>query len=318
LKKFVAAVDMGTNSFHLVIAEVFPNGGFHIIAREREVIRLASQKGEDLNHISEDETERAVGILSRFKNLAEKYNTSLRAVATSAVREADNKNEFIAAVKDRTGILVEAIEGRSEARLIFRGASKSLGLIEKNVLHIDIGGGSTELIFAEKGKIIFAESIKIGAVRLSRKFFPDYNVTEERARRCTLYIEERIKENPNISCKINFDTASGSSGTIVSAAEMINYSNTGKPVKNINGFTFTKNELDELLAMILSKRTSEVRQSIEGLEFKRADIIPAGLIILHAIFRLFEISELIISGFALREGIILDSIANNLPNTPVS
>ncbi|MDR3627120.1 MAG: hypothetical protein P4L45_09815, partial [Ignavibacteriaceae bacterium] len=117
----IAAIDMGTNSFHLVIVQVKDNGKFKVVDREREVIRLGSSEGKDLSFISDEEIKRAVNIMLRFKKLAQYYKAKIRAIATSAVREARNKDDFIRTIKELTSIRVEVIDGKHEAELIFSG-----------------------------------------------------------------------------------------------------------------------------------------------------------------------------------------------------
>ena len=123
--KYFAAIDIGTNSFHLIIVKEDDNGSFKIVDREREVMRLGSNSDKDFRFISPDEIEKAIDILTGFKKLSNKYKAKIRAVATSAVREAKNKNEFISEVFNETGIVVETIDGKHEAKLIFLGAKKS-------------------------------------------------------------------------------------------------------------------------------------------------------------------------------------------------
>lgn len=106
----IAAIDIGTNSFHLVIVDVQPDGSFKLLDKQREVIRLGSHKGEDLSLISEGEIEKAIDILKNYKMLAEHYGASIRAVATSAVREADNKDKFVKAIKEKTNIDIEVVD----------------------------------------------------------------------------------------------------------------------------------------------------------------------------------------------------------------
>lgn len=306
---YFAALDIGTNSFHLIIVKVDKNHKLKIIDKEREVIRLGSHEGKDLNFISKKETEQSIKVLKKFKKLTDHYKTEMRAVATSAVREAENKKEFIKKVLDETGIKIEVIDGTKEAKLIYIGAEKALNLKDEKVLCVDIGGGSTEFIFSDKGNITFAESIKIGAVRLTKKFFHDYIITDERIKNCSDYIEEQIVSNKKINLKSNFKLAVGSSGTIEAAATMINFMNENKPPKELNGFIFNKEDLKESTNYILEKKSTEERLLIRGMEEKRADIIPAGLIILNKIFELFKIKKMTISDYALREGIIFDTIS---------
>ncbi len=200
-KKYLSALDIGTNSFHLIIVEVLENQDFKIIDREREVIRLASHKGNGLSFITDEEIENAIRAIKKFKKISDKYGTEINAIATSAVRESENKDDFILKVYGATGVLIKTIEGSREAELIYKGAEKALSLKDKKVLCIDIGGGSTEFVFAKNGEIIFAESIKIGAVRLTKKFFPNYEINTSSLKECEEYIVELISSNK----KIQFD-----------------------------------------------------------------------------------------------------------------
>lgn len=309
--KYFAAIDMGTNSFHLIIVEVMPDGAFKIVDREREVIRLGLNKGEDLSFIAEDETNRAIKILSGFKKLADHYNAEFKAVATSAVREAKNKEEFLERVLRETEIKVYVIDGSREASLIYLGVQKALSVNDKDVLCIDVGGGSSEFIFGQKGKIVFAESIKIGAVRLSKKFFPDYVLTEHLIKDCSDFAEEQIRVNANINLKIEIDEAVGTSGTMQSAAWMIAHPGKLRNNKSLNGFSFAYDQLKELTEKILHYKTLEERKLIKGIELKRADILPAGLIILCKVFELFNLKRMTISEYALREGIISEMLATH-------
>ncbi len=304
----IAAVDMGTNSFHLIIARVKKDGTFKVIDREREIIRLGSHKGKGLSYITDEETELAIKTLKGFKELAEFYEAEFRAVATSAVRESNNREEFVNAIKKATGIKIEVIKGREEANLIFKGTMKALDLYDKSALCIDIGGGSTEIILGNNGEPEFAESVKIGAVRLSKMFFPDYVITDSAVKNCQDYITQALSSKFKSDKKYKFEIAVGSSGTIEAAAAMISYLRDEKPPKSLNGFSFKQAELKEITNIVMMKRTPEERLSVKGMEAKRADIIPAGLLILNSIFELFKIREMTISGFALREGIILEMI----------
>lgn len=305
---FFAAIDMGTNSFHLIIVEVMPDGAFKIVDREREVIRLGLHKGKDLSFIADEEADRAVKILSNFIKVAGYYKAEFKAVATSAVREAKNKNDFLERVLRETGITVEVIDGRKEAGLIYLGIQRALPVKAKDVLCIDIGGGSSEFILGNKGKIVFAESIKIGAVRLSKKFFPDFVLSKQSIKDCSDYAEELIRANKNLKFDVTIDNAVGSSGTMQSAAWMIAHPGKIRNSKSLNGFTFSYDKLEELTDKILRYKTLEERKLIKGIELKRADILPAGLIILNKVFQLFKLNIMTISEYALREGIISEML----------
>ena len=308
MNKCIAAVDMGTNSFHLIIVQVKSDGSFKIIDREREVIRLGSHKGKEFTWISEGEMEKAVDVLKDFGKIAQFYKADVRAIATSAIREAKNKNEFIDRVNEETGITVEAVDGKTEAELIYLGVQNALDVEDKRILCIDIGGGSTEFLLGENGISEFAESIKIGAVRLSKMFFPDYHLTESGIDMCRHYIKDKLDTNTNLHPNHSFEMAIGSSGTIVAGASIISFRRNGKFKKSMNGFSFTANELFDLTADVLKCKSPVDRLFIEGMEIKRADIIPAGLLILSEVFNTFKLDEITVSENALREGIIIDTI----------
>lgn len=311
MNKCIAAVDMGTNSFHLIIVQVNSDGSFKIIDREREVIRLGSHKGKEFSFISEGEMEKAVDVLKDFAKIAQFYKADIRAIATSAVREARNKEEFINRVFEETGITVEAIGGRIEAELIYLGVQHALDVQDNKILCVDIGGGSTEFLLGENGISEFAESVKIGAVRLSKLFFPDYNLSPSGIENCRRYIKDKLKINSNLHSNHSFDMAVGTSGTIVAAASIISFRRSGKFKKSLNGFSFTAKEIFELTSDVLKCKSPVDRLFIEGMEIKRADIIPAGLIILTEVFQTFQLKEMTVSENALREGIIIDTISKS-------
>ncbi|MGB8319217.1 MAG: Ppx/GppA phosphatase family protein [Ignavibacteriaceae bacterium] len=310
LKKNLAAIDIGTNSFHLIVVGVKGDGNFEIVDREKEVIRLGEGSSGDIKIIKPEAVKRALNALSRFKGIADSHDAAIRAVATSAVRESHNQDDFIKQVYDKTGINIEIISGVEEARLIYLGILKAVPVFDKKTLTVDIGGGSTEFLVGKKGEPIFSVSMKIGAVRLTQKFFPDFHVSKTRVKECRNWVEGELFQTANNIKKINFQLCVGSSGTIMSAGLMIsaskNKSSSGNGI--LNNFVFNKEELGEIEEEILSRKTVEKRKKIPGIEDKRAEIIPAGIIILSTIFKLFNLKEITVSEYALREGIIIDTL----------
>ncbi len=303
--EIIAAIDAGSNSFHMIIAEVHKDS-LKIIARDRQIIRLGTWLQGEEKLISEDEISHAIAIMKRFRHLAGLFKARVIAVATSAVRDAFNKQEFVDKVFAQSGIRINIIDGKREAELIFAGVKKSLKLEGINSLCLDIGGGSTELVNYNGSKIVFAESFKIGAVRLTRKFFPDALLTNSSIKNCSEYIAERFRRNKEIKYNIPYQIAAGSSGTIQNAASIIHYGNTNKLMRKPNGIRFSVKDLKEMTEFVLSCKTTKDRLRIGGIEGKRADIFPAGLLILNKVFELFKIKEMVISEYALREGIIFE------------
>ena len=309
-KRNLAAIDIGTNSFHLIVVRVKEDGNFEIIDREKEVIRLGEGSGGDIKFIKPEAIIRALDALKRFKGIADSHNANVRAVATSAVREAHNRNDFMEQVFEKTGINIEIISGVEEARLIYLGVLKAVPVFDKKIFAVDIGGGSTEFLIGKKGEPIFSISMKVGAVRLTQKFFPDFHVNKTRVQKCRDWVEGELYQIANNIKKINFQFCIGSSGTIISAGLMINAIRNNSPSGNgiLNNFIFTKDELYEIEKEILSRKTVEKRRKIRGIDDKRAEIIPAGIIILSTIFKLLDLDKITISGYALREGIIIDTM----------
>ncbi|MDD8018288.1 MAG: exopolyphosphatase, partial [Bacteroidota bacterium] len=160
-KKNIAAIDIGTNSFHLIVVEYSSSTGqFRTLAREKELVRLGSGSS-DMKYLSENAMSRGIQTLRLFKKVAEAYRAPIRAIATSAVREALNQEEFIRRAKIEAGIKIEVASGFEEARMIYLGVVQALPVFSKKVLCIDIGGGSTEYVVGQKKKILSGNSIKL-------------------------------------------------------------------------------------------------------------------------------------------------------------
>src|SRR5918999_6082923 len=147
----VAAVDVGTNSVHLLVARVVDAGGFEPVGREKEVVRLGSGSG-DMKVLHPDAIDRGIAALRRFRQIADISGARIVAVATSAVREAENRDTFLDRARDEAGIEVEPISGLEEARLVYLGALAALPVFEQQGLFVDIGGGSIELIIGRAGE----------------------------------------------------------------------------------------------------------------------------------------------------------------------
>ncbi len=310
MNRNIAAIDIGSNSFHMIIANQSTNGNLQIIERARKVLRL-NDFGTS-NVIPENAIQEAIAQLNIFKKLAEKYNAEIKAVATSAVREASNKDEFLNRIFDETKINIEVIDGKKEAELIYLGISKAIKIKNERVLCIDIGGGSTEIIITKKGKIELAESINIGAVRLKKMFFGNNATDKNSITLCINYVKKKISDVAGKVKMYKIDLVVGSSGTI-NTVGIINKTMKNEPVNknNINGISFTYKDLSVIEDKILSAGNINERKKIEGLEEKRADVISAGVIILKTIFDSLMLKKMTISGFALREGIVSCMITHN-------
>jgi exopolyphosphatase/guanosine-5'-triphosphate,3'-diphosphate pyrophosphatase len=308
MKNKIAVLDIGSNSFHFIIATVSDSGKIKIIERVREVIRLGKGYNNKTKKIEPQNIEHSVIAIQKFKSLAESRNVPLHAVATSALREAINKKEFLKIIYERTGVSINVIDGKEEGRLINLGIKSGLPNLRENTLSIDIGGGSTEFILRKDGEIKFVESVKIGAVGITQRFIPDFILSDRKIYNAKKWIEDIIVPIARRIEKENIEQFIGTSGTILNVGMMIK-AKCGEGISDytlLNNYEFTDSELFEIEKEVLSRISIDERKIISGLDAKRADIIPAGIIILTTIFRLLKIEKMVISNYALKEGIIIN------------
>jgi len=303
----IAAVDVGTNSFHLVVGTVNNRGILNIFFREKEMVRLGSSSG-DMKYILPEAMERGVRTMSHFRELAQIKDAQFIAVATSAVREALNKDEFLNKVKDATGIDIQVISGVEEARLIYIGALHALPILNRQALVVDIGGGSTETIIGKDGKNVYVNSAKLGAIRLTKAFNLDNTPTKDDIQKC----RERIRGEWAPALKriyeTEFDTVVGTSGTIINIALMAVSANHVIIPDVINGITVTGQQIMKVIDKIVSAKNLKERIALPGIDSTRADIILGGALILEYLIETLDIKKIILSSYALREGIVFDYI----------
>lgn len=305
---YLAAIDLGTNSFHIVVVEVLKNGSFVPVAREKESVRIGSGAGE-VENISDDAMERGISCLRRFKTLAESKNATIRAIGTSALREAGNSYVFQNRVRNEVGINIEVISGYEEARLIYFGILQGLPVFGKKIIMIDIGGGSTEVLVGEKGEVLFSQSFKLGAIRLTDRFFRKSRITDIDIQECRYYIENMILPFRDIILDLNPEICIGSSGTVNAIAEMIR-----KTDSSMNGYSYSLVDLRKIRLTLVVADTLKKKEKLNGIDVKRADIILAGTLILEEVMSILDQKSIQVSDFALREGIIFDTISKMRQN----
>lgn len=311
----IGALDIGTNSFHLVVAKPVETG-FEVIASEKEVVRLGHGAG-DMKQLEPDAIERGIASLKRMNAIAEVHGAKLRAVATSAVREAKNRNEFIKRARKEAGIEVEVISGVEEARLIHLGAKYAVAVGEQPMLLCDIGGGSTEVVVGSGDEILLSRSFKLGAVRLTDRFFGTDALHPSSVSSCRKFVRSMLATiKPEVS-ELGFEVAVGSSGTVEAVAKLINKLNDEPEPKSFNRYEFSANDLTKVLDLLADIPTVKDRAKIFNLDSSRSEIILAGAIILEGIALSFGVDKFIYSDYALREGVLFDTLAReNLINHP--
>ncbi len=304
----VASIDIGTNSTHLLIAEInLDLKTFSIKFTDKSPTRLG-EKDEEGN-LTEEAIHRVFKTLKRFKAYCESNGVNqIITAATSAVREAPNGRDFINRVQSNLGIQLELVSGSEEARLIYLGVLSGMTLADDNYVIIDIGGGSTELILANQKDAIALTSSRVGAVRLKNDFLDDEKISKERSNFLRTFIQGSLEPSVGkIKKRLQKEKAVSliaTSGTAISLGNLI-LSDLGKPKQKMHGYMFKKDSLENVLEKLIETPSSEIKK-IPSISERRAEIIIPGALILDTAMNMLDFNELIISERALREGLVVD------------
>jgi exopolyphosphatase / guanosine-5'-triphosphate,3'-diphosphate pyrophosphatase len=308
--KRVAAIDLGTNSFHAVIVDIFPDGSFYTIDKLKEMVLLA-EKGMG-NKLSDEAMNRAVDALQKIKTLSEHQGAEkILAYATSAIREASNGGELIQRVIDEVGIKITAIPGRLEAELIGLAVQHGVNMPLKPSLIMDIGGGSVEYILADKEKFFYLTSKKMGVARMTARFVNQDPISKEEIEQLCDFYKEELLEVAQAFAHHRGSILIGSSGTMENIGLMISHRNKKMPSLSINELEFTASEFFEFYDDVIGMDHNE-RAKLPGLDEKRIALLPAGLVLVRFVLKTFGINKVKISSQALREGIILRYLKKEL------
>ncbi len=307
----IAAIDIGTNSLHMIVVQVRPDRSFEVVDREKEMVRLGSG-GLGGRALTDTTTTAALQALSKFRRLADSHDVDeIIAAATSAVREADNGPEFLAAIHQRTGIRVRVISGSEEARLIHRAAVYGVDVGAGSAVVIDIGGGSVELTRGTAEKTQIAHSAKIGVIRLTEQFVRTDPIAEVDVRRMVRYIGAEIADAVDRIVELGFDRAIGTSGTILSLGALaVGGGGRAAGSDDLRNRRIAAKQIRRLRRELGSLALAE-RLRIPGFDPRRADLAVAGSIVLDTILRRLGARELTLCDLALREGLALDYIRRN-------
>jgi exopolyphosphatase/guanosine-5'-triphosphate,3'-diphosphate pyrophosphatase len=303
----LAAIDVGTNSLHLVVARVTGHDRFEVVESEKEMVRLG-HGGGDMKVLSDDAIGRAVTALTRFRQIADSHQARVRTVATSATREALNHEVFLRRAREVAGVEVEVISGVEEARLIHLGVLQAVPVFDRRLLLCDIGGGSTELVLGHRGAVLASRSLKLGAVRLTDRFFPGQRTRAADVADCRSFIRWLVTGFHREIEAHGYEVVVGSSGTIEAMGLMVSAARGEPPPRTVNGFAFSRREVAAVVDELIAARTVRQRALTPGLDPRRADIILAGALILEGVLDLAGAKEMTFSGYALREGVLLDTL----------
>ena len=295
--EFVAAVDLGSNSFHMIVCSL-KNNQLQTIDRLKEMVRLAS--GLNADQMLEEKTQlHALACLERFGQRIRNFPVgSVRIVGTNTLRMAKNAGQFLIKAELALGHPIHVISGIEEARLIYLGVAHSLSSTANLRLVMDIGGGSTEYIIGTNDTPLEKESLHMGCVSLSNSFFKDGVLSQAAFNQATLFAEQKLEPFQNTFKRKNWDEAIGASGSLRSIAKVLqanNWSNNG----------ITKQGL-ELLVAHLSQYNHINELNLLGLDAERLPVFVGGLAIVYATFKSLNIEQMTISDGALREGLIQD------------
>ncbi|MGD0218976.1 MAG: Ppx/GppA phosphatase family protein [Acidimicrobiales bacterium] len=303
----LAALDLGSNSFHMIVVEARPDGSFVPLVREKEMLRLGDLVARD-RVLGRQATEEAIAVVARFKAIAEMNGADeIIALGTSAIREALDGGMLVDRVRLETGVKIFVVDGTREAELIF-GAIRASVLLERGpALVADLGGGSLELCVGDRSELAFATSVHLGVGRLTAELVANDPPSDKDLKRLRGRIADTIEPVLGEILALGPRQLVGSSGTFVALARMAAAGRDGVVHEVVNQLTVGRAELEALRDRICAATSAE-RAKLPGAEARRADLLPAGMAVLEHLMRATHLDELTVSDWALREGIVLDAI----------
>lgn len=294
-----AAVDLGSNSFHMIVASLV-DGRLQIIDRMKDMVRLASGLN-DKNELSKESMQQALECLQRFgQRIREIPHVNVRAVGTNTLRQARNGGVFLSQAHSALGHPIEIIAGREEARLIYSGVAHSLYDEVSKRLVVDIGGGSTELIIGRGFDTYYTESLYMGCVNVEQRFFDDGKIKAKKMRRAILFAMQELESIETAYKKMGWDQALGSSGTIMTIRDVVQ-------AQGWCDSGITASALARLVDALIAIGDSALID-FAGLSERRKPVFASGVAILFGVFETLNLERMSVSDGALREGLLYDLI----------
>ena len=295
----LAAVDLGSNSFHLVVAQ-YRNDQLVVIDRLREPVQLAAGLDED-GRLDKEVSARALACLKRFgQRISEMHADGVRVVGTSALRRARRKQGFLERARDALGHPVEIVAGREEARLIYAGVSQSLPAESTNRLVVDIGGGSTELIIGRGFEPLELESINMGCVVISQKFFADGKLSAKRFERALVMARQMLEPVQEQFLRRGWESAAGSSGSVRAVLDACRELDPKSVAITAPGI--------EAVVDVLCRAGRTESIPLQAVTADRRNVFAGGVVILSAVFSQLKVQQMRWSEGAMREGLLYDMI----------
>ncbi|MEO0407868.1 MAG: Ppx/GppA phosphatase family protein [Cyanobacteria bacterium P01_A01_bin.135] len=308
----LAAIDIGTNSIHMIIVEAIAQQQFEIIEREKEMVKLGVGVFAS-NRLSDRAFGTGVATIARYVQLAEQIGVDeVITAATSAIREAQNGDAFMQAVRQQTGVTPRIISGQEEARLIFLAVRNSIALNQETALVLDIGGGSTEAVIGNRQEVLFGDSMPLGVLRLLDMVGSSGPLGKEGRSVLEAHIRFAAQQTLERMTDIGFDRVIGTSGTIRTIGEAAYRQSQGGSLQSVNAEVVSLKAI-EAVTQTLTKLAMEARTEVEGVSAKRADAIHLGGVLLTQLLNLAKVQEITLCEASLREGMVLDYLARHGP-----
>ena len=306
----LGAIDIGTNSIHMIVAEVRPDFSFEVIDREKDMVRLGAG-GLDGRALTDGALAAARNTLSKFAKLARSHQVDeIIASATSAVREAENGGDFLADTHRELGIRTRVISGTEEARLIHLAAAYGVNVGASRAVVIDIGGGSVEITYGTASNMELACSFKLGVIRMTERFGGSDPLAKRDERRMVKHVARQIAEHIAQILHRGFDQVIGTSGTILGLGALALSDGRPRGADALRNRRVPSKQIHRLRKQLLELDLDR-RLRLPGLDPRRADLIVAGAIVLDTILDRLGTEEIVLCDFALREGLVLDYINRN-------
>ncbi len=298
----VAVIDLGTNTCNLLIADMDPPV-YNILHQSKQLVKLGDDKINE-NEISFPATSRVLQSFQIHKNIIDVYHAEkVRVVATSAVRTAENKIEFLEQISENSGLIVKLISGEKEAELIFEGVLLAFNDFKKPALILDIGGGSNELIIANDKKMLWKESQPTGMARVINRFKISDPIQPNEIEQLQNYFFE-LHKNAFEKCKTeNVKTLVGCSGAFDTIADMIDQVNPGEKMRKTQKISI--NDFYEIYETLI-KSTRVQRLSMKGMDYVRVDLIVPAVILIEHLISEIGITQITQTDYALREGVLFE------------
>ncbi|MEO9482061.1 MAG: exopolyphosphatase [Ekhidna sp.] len=309
----VAVIDLGTNTFHLLLASA-ADGTHEIFHRERKAVRIG-EKGINKGQITKEAWDRALTALKDFKATIDKNEIDqVFATATSAMRNASNGSALVKEIKKLTGIEIEVISGQREAELIHFGASKALDFGSEKSLIMDIGGGSIEFIIADQSQAYWLQSFEVGGQRLVEKFHKTDPITASEMDDLSNFFEEELQPLIDACREHNPTTLIGCSGTFDTLSDIYSEKKNISRAEEATEYPFNKEAFESIYQELIAKNRTQ-RLAIPGMIEMRVDMIVVACILVEYIINKFQLKDVRVSAYALKEGILHHVLDQLHPNT---